>query len=307
VIRDALIDDAPRAAELFALVNPEFVTSTAGVRHFMETCPREARRRWWCAEHDGEIVGWASVGLVTDTSEEGVGWISLTVHPEQRRHGIGSELAALADEHAASIGVRRLLAWSRAGDRIEEFARSQGFTQTGSHDMLVVDPRTVAAPDPPPGVELLPCSAFEHDPTPIHHVDTVSVLDEPGEVTFDDIPLERWLRNHWAHPLLDRDASFVAVVDGVPATVTFIQTDRERRRGSNNGTGTLPEYRGRGLATLAKRASLSRAAALGITAAYTGNDVTNAPMLAINRKLGYAPRSTMLDWAKTLVTTAPSA
>ena len=36
---------------------------------------------------------------------------------------------------------------------------------------------------------------------------------------------------------------------------------------------------------------------------YTGNDVTNAPMQAINRKLGYEPCSTILSWAKTLVTT----
>jgi len=31
--------------------------------------------------------------------------------------------------------------------------------------------------------------------------------------------------------------------------------------------------------------------------------VTNAPMQAINRKLGYVPCSTMLSWAKNLVTT----
>jgi RimJ/RimL family protein N-acetyltransferase len=60
-------------------------------------------------------------------------------------------------------------------------------------------------------------------------------------------------------------------------------------------------HRGRGLATLAKRASLVRAAQLGITAVYTGNDVTNEAMQAINRNLGYEPCSTMLSWARNLV------
>jgi GNAT superfamily N-acetyltransferase len=302
VIRDASLDDAAAAAALLALVTPEFVTTAAATRHNMTTSPPEARRRWWSAERDGELIGWTSLGLVVETSVEGVAWFSLAVHPEYRSQGIGAALADLAEEHATTIGARRLHAWSRADDASVAFASSRGFGQTGSHDILAVDPRTIPAPDPPRGVELLPFTAFDDDPAPVYHVDTVAMLDEPGEVTFDDVPLDLWLQSFWRHPLLDRDASMVAVVDGTPAAVTFIQTDRGRGRGTNNGTGTLPEYRGRGLATLAKRASLSRAAGLGVTAVYTGNDVTNAPMQAINRKLGYTPCSTMLNWAKDVVT-----
>jgi GNAT superfamily N-acetyltransferase len=305
VIREASIDDAAGAAALFRLVTPEFVTSAAGVRHFMTTSPPAAQRRWWCAEDRTAIVGWVSAGLVVDTSEAGVVWIAVSVHPEHRRRGIGTALSERAEEHAASIGGRRLLAWSRGDDQSVAFARSRGFMQTGKHDILAVDPRDVEPPDPPPDVELLPFTAFEDDPTPIHHVDTISVLDEPGDVTLDELPLERWIENFWSHPLLDRDVSYVAAVDGVPATATFMQTDREGGSGSNNGTGTLPEFRRRGLATLAKRASLARAATLGITRVYTGNDVTNVPMLAINRRLGYAPCSTTYNWAKDVVTSAP--
>lgn len=307
MIREASIDDAPAAAGLFALVTPEFVTSAEGTRHHMLSSPPEAQHRWWCAEHAGELVGWTSVGLVVETSVEGAGWIGVTVHPEHRKQGIGTALAELAEKHALGSGVRRLHVRSRPDDATTSFARRRGYEQTGSNDILIVYPRSVLAPDAPPGVELLPISAFESDPSPIHSVQTVSMLDEPGELTYDEIPLDRWLEDFWNHPLLDRDASVVAVAGGVPAAVTFIQTDRGTGRGTNSGTGTLPEYRGRGLATLAKRASLSRAAELEITAVYTGNDVTNAPMQAINRKLGYSPCSTMLNWAKDLVTTRASA
>ena len=304
VIREASIDDAPAAAALLTLVNPESVTTTAATRHNMTTSPPEALRLWWCAERDGLLIGWSSVGLVVETSEEGAGWIGVIVHREHRRQGIGTALADLTEHHASSIGVRRLHGWSRSDDATAAFVSSRGYEQTGSSDILVVDPRSVTAPSAPVGVALHPFSAFEGDPSPIHHVDAISSLDEPGELTLDEVRLDLWLENRWRHPLLDHDASVVALVDGIPAAVTFVQTDRETGRATNNGTGTLPEYRGRVLATLAKRASLSRAAELGITSVYTGNDVTNAPMQAINRKLGYTPCSTMLNWAKDMVTTS---
>jgi len=302
VIREGTLDDAAAVAELLSLVTPEFLSTEASVRHMWSTDSPASRRRWWCVDEDATLVGWASVGLVVETSEEGVGWVSVNVHPEHRGRGIGSALLDVALAHATVIDARKLHAWSRSDDATVRFALAHGFTQTNSSDLLVLDPRTVSAPEPPPGVELRPFSAFEADPSPIHHVDELSMIDEPGEITFDDVPYDYWLAHFWANPLLDRDASTVALVDGIAATVTFLTVDRARGRATNNGTGTLPEYRGRGLAMLAKRASLARAAELGVTAVYTGNDVTNAPMQAINRKLGYAPCSSMLSWSKTLTT-----
>jgi RimJ/RimL family protein N-acetyltransferase len=301
VIREASIDDAVAAAALLAVVTPEFVTSAAVTRHNMATSPPEAQRLWWCVERRRRLVGWANVGLVVETSEAGAGWIGVTVHPDHRKQGIGTALADVAERHARAIRARRLRAWSRADGDTVSFARSRGYEQTASNDMLVVDPRAVTPAEPPPGVELSPLSAFEDDPSPIHHVDSVAFLDEPGDLTLDALSLARWLEHDWSHPLLDREVSVVAAVDGIPAAVTYVQTDRATGRGTNSGTATLPEHRGRGLATLAKRASLVRAAQLGITAVYTGNDVTNAAMQAINRKLGYEPCSTMLSWARNLV------
>ena len=43
-----------------------------------------------------------------------------------------------------------------------------------------------------------------------------------------------------------------------------------------------------------------RAAQLGCTTVYTGNDATNAPMLAINRRLGYQFWAVALSWGKNL-------
>ena len=57
-------------------------------------------------------------------------------------------------------------------------------------------------------------------------------------------------------------------------------------------------FRGRGLGLLMKRHSLALAAAAGITRVITQNDETNAPMLAINAKLGYQPLSSGHSWVR---------
>src|SRR5262249_6241504 len=127
------------------------------------------------------------------------------------------------------------------------------------------------------------------------------------QVKLDAIEYNNWLTRWWRLPLVDMDASMAVVVDGAAVSLTWLHTDRGRGRATNNGTGTLPDYRGRGFALLAKRASLARVAELGVTTVFTGNDETNLSMLAINRRLGYRPCATMNTWTKALVTSEPSA
>jgi GNAT superfamily N-acetyltransferase len=308
VIGIAADADVDAGARLLGRVHPEGLFSGESLRHARRTAPPEARRVWWCAEEQGELVGWASCARMTDTSEHGVGWAGVSVAPERRLAGIGSALLEAAEQHALELGVRRLLVSSRGDDRSASFARARGYTQTGSNDMLVVDPRTVDPPEPPAEVELVPFTAFAGDPKPIFDVDAASMLDEPSDAHLDTLGYDRWLDWFWRHPFTDHDASTVAVVDAQAVAFTFLWSNRRLGRGVNSGTGTLRGFRGRGLATLAKRASLRRAAELGCNAVYTGNNAENAPMLAINRKLGYRVSGTELNWAKQLAPPAvPSA
>jgi RimJ/RimL family protein N-acetyltransferase len=54
-------------------------------------------------------------------------------------------------------------------------------------------------------------------------------------------------------------------------------------------TAVVRAWRGRGLALALKHAAIGWAIANGLTELVTGNDVDNAPMRAINAKLGYRP------------------
>jgi len=57
----------------------------------------------------------------------------------------------------------------------------------------------------------------------------------------------------------------------------------------NGITGVLPAWRGRGVAQALKLLAIRQARQHGARYLRTHNDAQNAPMLAINRKLGYQP------------------
>jgi len=300
VVREATLDDIAAGVRVLTAAEPETLFSPEGYRHSWTVTPAEACRTWWCAEAGGAIVGWATCGLMVETAEPRVGWLGLAVQPEYRNSGFGSALYEAAEHHARVIGAARLVVWSRGDDASTTFARKRGYEQTGSAELLVVDPREIGPPAPPAGVELRSFAELAHDPRPVYDVDAAAMSDEPGDTHFDAVEYDYWLDRFWRQPLLDHDASMAVLVEGVVVCITLLLTDPPSGRALNNGTATLREHRGRGLATLAKQASLTRAAELGCTAAYTGNNADNAPMLAINRKLGYRRCATECSWSKPL-------
>ncbi|MFE0190422.1 hypothetical protein [Streptomyces sp. NPDC058989] len=77
---------------------------------------------------------------------------------------------------------------------------------------------------------------------------------------------EDWLRHTWDHPHIDLDLTSVVTVDGELAAFSLAATDGLGRYASAM-TGTRRAFRGRGLARLAKAASLHRARDHGCTEA----------------------------------------
>ena len=113
----------------------------------------------------------------------------------------------------------------------------------------------------------------------------------------DDVSFEQWLEDYWRHPDTDLDASVAAVIDDRPVAFSHLRI-APGGRAVTDMTGTLREYRGRGLALLAKRATLVNAAKRGVELVSTENDETNGPMLRVNEKLGYRPVGSTLGWSR---------
>jgi GNAT superfamily N-acetyltransferase len=95
---------------------------------------------------------------------------------------------------------------------------------------------------------------------------------------------------------------------GIPADGFFIAIDRDGevvgyaclrvlagRPGvaTHDMTAVRRSARGRGVAGALKRATVAWAIGAGLTALETANDVANAPMRALNDRLGYEP---LPDW-----------
>ncbi|MCX5067859.1 GNAT family N-acetyltransferase [Micromonospora lupini] len=284
-IREARPDDAAAVVTLRAIVHPYLVRGVDSTRRMIAEPPPGEDWTAFVADVDGRVVGWVSAERIGTTSAMDVGGINLLhVHPEHRRRGIGTALLTAATDYLRPLGIRRVRAMAQP-DALP-FARHHGYEPSREvrYSALDLDPAP-ALPESPPGVRLRPIADL--DPHLLYVADVASAADEPGDVPVDAKSYESWQYDVWDNLGLDKAASTAVEVDG--AVVAFSLVKRDGDRMWSDYTGSIPAYRGRGLARLAKTAALHRAAATGVRVAYTSNDEANAPMLAINARLGYRP------------------
>lgn len=282
-IRERCGDDIPDAVRLLNQVHPTYVITEAGTRHRLLGAPTEARRTWWAARDGDALVGWATAGVNHETSARS-GFVGVAVLPSHRRCGIGTNLLERALAHledSTRIGAD-------AYEAGRSFAERHGFRHTHTRRLSGVDPRTVDTGELHTA-EAQIVSLREVGPEQTFIVDAESVLDEPGDDLLDALEYGQWVHDYWEHPDFDFDVGRAAVVDGRAAAVAYVIVDPESHRALSAYAGTLRAYRGRGLARLAKLGVMRRLAELGITLVVTENDETNAPMLAINERIGYTP------------------
>ncbi|PYC72654.1 GNAT family N-acetyltransferase [Micromonospora arborensis] len=284
-IREAQPDDAPAVVALRAMVYPYLVRGVESTRKMIAEPPPVEGWIALVAEVDAQVVGWASAQPARWTSTPNFGDIAmLHVHPEHRRRGIGTALLSTATDHLRPLGIRKIRTWAQP--EALPFARRHGYEPTREmrYSALDLDPAP-ALPEPPPGVRLRPIADL--DPHLLYVADVAAAADEPGDVPVDTISYESWQYDVWDNLGLDKSASTAVEVDGQIIAFSLVKRDGDRMW--SDFTGTIPAHRGRGLARLVKTAALHRAAANGVRVAYTSNDEANAPMLAINARLGYRP------------------
>lgn len=310
IIRDYSAEDADGVAALLRDLLPYLVVTPRGVHAQVTAGPARQRYRALLAEEDGRLVGSARVGLFPDTSDTGLGFANLNVIASERGRGIGGALLAAAESHLASVGARTAYAWVDDQPASHGFAARNGYRRGRSSRFLRLDlaAEPPAVPEPAPGagtLRLLPASRWAADPRPLYEADLESFQDEPSDVAPDTISYEDWRRVTWDRPEFDPELTTVAEVDGQVAAVVIAHTDGATRYFSA-GTGTRRAFRGRGLAKAAKAHSLHLARAAGYREAFTGNDDGNAPMLAVNRWLGYQTCATEWRYIRDLTDRDPT-
>jgi GNAT superfamily N-acetyltransferase len=282
-IRVAVPGDAEAITTLRAVVFP-FLVRTAEQTRRLITEPRPgAGERYFVAVVDGELAGSVAAARNVTTSQPDAGEIrTLHVAPGRRGQGVGAALLRAAQQHLAGIGVRTARAWA--------LPESVGFAQrfaylpraTMRYSALDLTGWT-ANPAAPEGFRLVP--VHELDPRAVYEADVEASADEPGDVPVDQVTYEQWRYDVWDDPGMDHRLGAALLAGSEVAAFSLVS--RDGRRIWSDYTATRRKYRGRGLARLVKEDVLARAAADGVTTAWTSNDATNAAMLAVNARLGY--------------------
>lgn len=308
-LRPGDLAEAEAVAAVRRATVPYLVCTAAGLLWEAEHAPPDRRLRWLVAVRaDGSVAGCADTGLLAGGAGPVQGFLHTAVPAHAAGEGAGTALVAAGEAYLAGLGARRVHSWVADEERAQHFAERAGYTRSRQARFLGLDLRRAALPalpaTLPEGVTIGSAADFADDWRPLHEADTECAADEPGDVEVEPAPYEEWLPLNWGRPDWDAALSGVVLVHGQVAAYSVAQTDGLDRYWSGM-TGTRRAFRGRGLARLAKLAALRRARDAGYVHAHTGNDATNAPMLAVNRRLGY--RVVASEWRYvTTLGTAPA-
>jgi GNAT superfamily N-acetyltransferase len=278
--------DAERAAELLLQLSPASVQTAHSLRHRQVSEPPRARRKSWVALDDNELIAFATANVAWFGGEAGKGRIWVGVHPQHRRRGIGTGLWDTAVAHLA--GTKRLTVEVDDDPAGLRFVEQRGFTQYDSEVISRLDPgEGKLEAKPHEGFRVLPLGDLRDRERELHQFYGEAGAIPPGDPE-NRVTLEEWRDFILGNPLLDDEGS-VVVLDAADRVVSlsWLLVDHSRRRAENEWTGTAPHLRGRGLARLAKVATIRWAAEHGLTEIVTGNDPDNLPMRELNRRLGY--------------------
>ncbi len=217
----------------------------------------------------------------------------IAVDPTVRRQGLGAELERRLREFAASRGDTELMATIKEDDAASRtFLEHRGHREVFRRFEMELDVATFDwSRFPEWRLRLGDLRLFTMAEAGTAHVDT---LFELSMTLSRDVP-----HPEGAPEYTREDFQQFATMPGFRPDGLFIVADGDRWVGLSGVlclpgrpaytyfTGIDRDYRGRGLATLLKLATIEFVQRLGIKAMRTNNDTVNYPMVAVNERLGY--------------------
>ncbi len=289
--------DFPRQADILNTFEP-IITTVALLCEQHRNRPNGAIWRQIAAvDGNGYLVGDGIVICPPWSIEEGRFYFAAAVDPGFRRQGIGRLL--YDDLHAFAIQNGAKWIETLALEALPEariFAEKCGFVVLRHYFDGVLDITTF---DATPfadvietvqrgGIRFFSYAEIEDTPENRHRLYDLEIRlmrDVPG-YDFPDDPYEKWVQR-FEKPEFMADAQVLAA-DGDHwiglATLEYFKEDNIMHNGF---TAVDPAYRGRNIALALKLRAIECAQKKGVPQMRTNNDALNAPMLAINRKLGY--------------------
>ena len=245
------------------------------------------------AELDGEIVG---AGLGGRSDDPNRGYAAPRVHPEARRHGVGTALLEPLVEFVDSLGLTRISGQvSDPGSKA--FAERHGFAESDRQVEQVRRLDGAIALDPlPEGIEVATIAErpeLLEAAYPLARDEGYTDLALEGSIS---IPLEDWLQDEATLP----EGSFVALLGDEIVGYSGLMAHDNDGVAEDGLTVVRREWRRRGLARALKQRELAWARDAGLHEVVTWTQSGNESMRAVNERLGYEYRDVAITMAAKL-------
>ena len=260
----------------------------------------------------GDLVGYADYAHTIWAFDPGRFQIWINVHPDWQRRGIGGDLyhrlleelrerGATAVKTTVRESMAAEIAWVERRGFVEKSRHWESRLGLGGFDPARFPKRT----SPPAGIQIVSLKEeLAEDP------DRLRAVYEFGNILGPDVPRtdpftpaswEMWqtmvVGSPWSFP----EAFFLAKDgDRYVGQSDLAKNESQPDILYTGFTGILREYRGRGIAQALKMHALAFAKARGYAEVRTWNSTINAPMLAINEKLGFKKQPAWIQFEKDL-------
>lgn len=258
---------------------------------------------------------WAYLNAVdrgtTPRRKPGVCGFDLWIAPEQWSDARANALYEKAVEFARSRGAERLmtdLTLFTPDDPLVPFLLRHGFTEVDRIvpvmlDLTTFDPArfTLPAPEGFRFFSYAQCGDTDENRHKLYALMARIDSDVPtNDVHAEPFPFEEWVKR-FTRPEHDSHALLLAADEaGEWIGISQIGFQEQTNIGWTFLTGILPEYRGLGIAYALKLRAIDAAMARGCPLILTENHENNAPMRAINRKLGFVPDAPGVSYSKNI-------
>ncbi len=270
-------------------------------------------------------TGWMSGSTVDNTDLANV---LVCCTPAERGHGYAAEMLAHVEEQARARGRHRLVSevvWPYDGGADGTGSADLAWAGRQGFELALVDvQRRLALPVPPDRLDALAAEAASHHEgyqlrsftgavpddlvegwaalsamlmteAPMGEIDREEETADAAAIRAEEALLEQQGRVRLGTAALAPDGELVAYTD-------LVVTEHESERGYQWGTLVRPDHRGHrlGLAVKVANVRLLQETHPRITTVVTFNADVNAPMVAVNERLGFLPVQWMGELQKKL-------